>query len=286
MFLSEMDCRKTWTVVKNCFIFADSKRWSWHGWAKFISGPICWLTEKLLLEMNPSFHWFLSSPVKSSGARWRWCPYGSSAPRRSVSTCEPAVRPCTTRNSTLAWPPLSTYGPTSPPTWTGHWWWSHDATGTSPGIWESKQAHLRTPTHRYPLIPLPWSLLNPNPHVNTIIGDASELPMKPKKMVKLEPHVTTYTTAASRRLRAHGPKMARVSAATAVMLEENTDTTVRIGQDAKAMVLSVPRARDARTTEKAHARPRGMERGAHEGRKGAMGAGGGTGNGPARRSLH
>lgn len=110
--------------------------------------------------------------------------------------------------------------------------------------------------------------------------------MKPKKTVKLEPHVTTCTTAAARRLRAHGPKMARVSAVTAVMLGETTDTTVHIGQDVRAMVLLAPRVRDAHTIEKAHARSGGMEKGAHEGRKGAMGAGGGTGNGLARCSLH
>lgn len=133
---------------------------------------------------------------------------------------------------------------------------------------------------------MPWSLLNHSPHVNTIIGDVKELPMKPKKMVRLEPHAIMCTTAAAGRLRAHGPKMARVSAATVVMLEENTDTTVHTGQDAKAMVSLAPKVRDARTTGKAHAQPGGMERGAHEGRKGAMGAGGGTGNGLARCSLH
>lgn len=104
-------------------------------------------------------------------------------------------------------------------------------------------------------------------------------------MVKLAPQGTTCIIAAAKRPRAHGPKMVRVNAATAVMLEENTGTTVHIGQDARAMVLSAQRTRDACTTEKAHTQPGGTERGAHEGRKGLMEAGGGTGNGLARHSL-
>lgn len=136
-----------------------------------------------------------------------------------------------------------------------------------------------------PLIPLPWNLLSHSPRVNTIIGDGNELPTKPKKMVKLEPRGTTCITAAAKTQRAHGPKMARLNAATAVMLEENTDTTAHTGLDGRATVLPAQRMRDARTTGKAHAQPGGMERGAHEGRKGGAGAGGGTGNGLARRSL-